>query len=610
MGQVNELKKHLALADKRAMRGSNEQMAQEAREGLACMLHTPQRAFKCGPYAVDSILRSKGAVTQSGSQLIAKAKSSKNGTNLQQVKELAEQAGLHYQAAKRSRGAAVLVPSIVHWKLDHFGALTARANNHYQVKDQTFGVDGNLWVTSDALDSESDGYCLVPAGPLPAGWRGVSDAEAQKVWGKGGTSQFSDANMASGAPNQCPGANCGCGGMARASIWSEQGNLNISDTPLSYSPPIGPSLPLHLNYNYLETNQPATFTFSNFGADWSYNWVSYLTVDPVSSVATVRIPGGGAEVCTPDPITSLYPPALLSHAVLVNEGSGVYQRQMTDGSTQIFSLSDGSSPPRIFMTEVVDPQGNSALIQYDVNFRITSITDAINQVTTVSYVSNTVGNSGFYKVSQITDPFSRSASFTYDPTNTELLSITDVLGLTSQFIYDSGSSFISAMTTPYGTTSFHHYVPGVNEDAYARGLRFAFPDGTTAVLEAWIGEIEKTYFWDREATQQYPNDPGNQIYSHCKTTTWMFYGPTQLPVVHEMQQALESPATYYYPGEVVPGSLVSQMNTPSVITRPLQNAVYTATVGGSVTTGNVLYLEVVDSHIPYSTETVNYTVQA
>jgi YD repeat-containing protein len=52
----------------------------------------------------------------------------------------------------------------------------------------------------------------------------------------------------------------------------------------------------------------------------------------------------------------------------------------------------------------------------------------------------------------VTDPFGRSASFTYTAAG-QLASITDVLGLTSSFGY-GGDDFIVLMTTPYGTTTF------------------------------------------------------------------------------------------------------------------------------------------------------------
>ncbi len=215
----------------------------------------------------------------------------------------------------------------------------------------------------------------------------------------------------------------------------------------------------------------------------------------------------------------------LSQALLVNMGGGVYQRQLTDGSIQEYGLSDGASPAKIFMTKVIDPQGNETLVQYDSDFRITTITDPIGDVSTLTYVSNTFGNSGFYKVAQISDPFSRTCSFTYDSANTNLMTTTDVLGLQSKMVYDTTNTFVTSLQTPYGTTSFHQYTPA--PAAYAtRGLRINYPDGTSYVIETWIGHepLDATFIWDREATELYPNDPDNHDFTHCYKIAWL-WGP-------------------------------------------------------------------------------------
>jgi hypothetical protein len=78
---------------------------------------------------------------------------------------------------------------------------------------------------------------------------------------------------------------------------------------------------------------------------------------------------GGSEVYTPS--GGVYSPDFLTQALLVNMGGGVYQRRMKDGSIETYSQSDGSSPARIFLTQVQDAQGNSVFIQYDANFRLT-----------------------------------------------------------------------------------------------------------------------------------------------------------------------------------------------------------------------------------------------
>ena len=151
----------------------------------------------------------------------------------------------------------------MHWKVGHFAAMVGQKKGRYQLKNSTFGSNSNLWVTAKALEAETDRYFLVPAGALPKGWHAVSQAEAQNVWGKGAASTR-DGAQGPGTPNQCTDGNCcNAGGMAKASVYSMQTTLNIQDVPLSYSPPVGPVIAEHVNYNQLEGNQP-DFHFHQF----------------------------------------------------------------------------------------------------------------------------------------------------------------------------------------------------------------------------------------------------------------------------------------------------------------------------------------------------------
>ncbi len=660
VGRMDDLEKYFAEIEKRPIFGSNEERVKSAREGLKRMVEKPSEAFKCGPFAVDSILyRNEKAAKRS--DVVEKARSTKNGTSLSQVSDIAAQVGLKMQLAKRSPGARFVAPSIIHWKLSHFAAITHERNGLYQVKDPTFGSAGATWLTAKALDAETDGYSLVPVGPLPAGWSPLSREDAAKVWGKGGAGGF-NGNMcrlalgpASPPPpgpygvgktpadilneqrgqedddsDGCKMVDCGSGpeainwkngecppacenecGMAAAGDRKMECTLNISDTPLRYTPPIGPPIGFNLNYAWLETNQPSSYNFTNWGQNWTSRFVSYLTVAPSNNVITLRRPSGGSEVYTPDPVTGLYPPDFIHHDQMENLGSGVYRTTSTDGWSATYSQADTSSPPRIFMTEWKDPAGNSALIQYDSNFRITTVTDALSQVSTFSYVSNTLGNSGFYKVSTITDPFSRTTQFSYDSTNTHLLSITDAIGMRSEFIYDSTSSFISAMTTPYGTTYFQNYTPANSTTYTARGLKTVYPDGTSTATEAWIPHINKTFHWDRNATKLYPNDPANHDYSHCKTTKWCYDAGTNLlePVLNYIQSPLEVPQYYQYPGQSA-ADFTGSSNRPVNVYRSLGNQVILATIGGTKTTGDTVTITVFDPLLIWSGEIVTYTVQS
>ena len=56
--------------------------------------------------------------------------------------------GLSMQMAKRSPGAAFIVPSVVHWKLGHYAAIVAAKGGRYEIHDPTFG--GMHFVVSEA----------------------------------------------------------------------------------------------------------------------------------------------------------------------------------------------------------------------------------------------------------------------------------------------------------------------------------------------------------------------------------------------------------------------------------------------------------------------------
>ncbi len=524
LGRKKELDACLSKLNRR-LSSSAQTRVRSAQDGLACMKKRPDIAYKCGPFAVDSLLAAKtGKAVRS--PMIFKAQSTDQGTNFAQLDDWAKKLGLDYQLAKRSKGAPLIAPSIMHWKLGHFATIIRKEKDgRYRIKDPTFDVGGNIAITSAAIDAETDGYFLVPKGRLPKGWQAVSKTEAQSVWGKGyafsrdpeGPCQ-PKTDMSSGDAGPC--------GLARASAYSMQTAPNIQDIPLSYTPPIGPKMDFLASYDYLASNTISNDTFPNFGANkyWTFNWVSYLTISGSSNI-TVNTRGGGSEYY-PYP----YGFNLYSQAQLVDLGGGVYQRQLPDGSIEVFNQADGTG--RIFMTEVIDPQGNSATIQYDMDFRITSITDAIGQQTTLTYLSSNPLLPEYYYITQITDPFSRSCTFSYGSggaaSNDYLISITDSVGLVSKFHYNgisAQSTFIDWITTPYGTTSFCTYEPDTILPSTA--LQVTYPDGTTSVLLGILFTGE-TYFWDREAMKRYPSDSANISGviddSHAKKTRWCYSG--------------------------------------------------------------------------------------
>jgi RHS repeat-associated protein len=321
-----------------------------------------------------------------------------------------------------------------------------------------------------------------------------------------------------------------CKGMARYSIHSMLVSLNLVDTPLSYSPPRGPAIDFTVNYNQRESQQPATFTYSNLGPKWTFNWLSFVTDDPVTqqSRTLVSTRSGGAEVHAFQAATGDFAPDPQSHAALSRTGPASYEKHYPDGSKEIFNLSDGATvwPRRIFLTQKVDPLGNTLTIGYDSSFRVTSIADSIGQITTVSYE---LANDPL-KITKVTDPFGRFATFEY--AGGKLVKITDPVGIQSQFAYAGSGDFISSLTTPYGTTTFVSGENGTNRwiettdplggkerveyRDHAPGI-FAndFPIPNASAIQNGGLDTGNTFFWDKRAMLL---APGN--YTKARITHW------------------------------------------------------------------------------------------
>jgi len=273
--------------------------------------------------------------------------------------------------------------------------------------------------------------------------------------GDGGDSDDGTGGGSSGGGGSGGGGGgkfCGC---TTATVELEVLGLQLNDTPVGYNPPVGPPVKFNLVYSHRDTQQPATFSYINFGPKWTFNWLSYIT-DTVNSNASalVYLPRGGNEPFTfsSTSATTAYPgPYTEGTLVRTVNGSGNttgFTLTFPDGSFEQFDQASGN---QFFMTAVSDRAGNVDTLTYDSQMRIVAITDAIGQVTTLTY-----GLSGSPLVlTMITDPFGRSASFTYNA-NGQLASITDVLGITSSYTYGQGTDpdFINTLTTPYGSTTF------------------------------------------------------------------------------------------------------------------------------------------------------------
>jgi RHS repeat-associated protein len=348
--------------------------------------------------------------------------------------------------------------------------------------------------------------------------------------------------------------------MARYSIHLMLASLHITDTPISYKSPRGPSTGFMVVYNQREANQPSPFPFSNFGPKWTFNWLSYVTDNPGDQLANaaVYVRGGGTETYTDfNFATQSYAADKQSLAVLVRTSASAYEKRFRDGSKEVFALSDASSsyPRRIFMTSVVDAAGNTTVLTYDSNFRITAITDSLGQATTLTY--GLTGDN--FKITKVTDPFGRFATFDY--TNSQLTKITDPVGIQSQFGYETGTDFINAMTTPYGTTTFARGEGGNSlrwleaTDPLGGKERVEYNNSVTNIPSTEASapsgvynanlQFHNTFYWDKKAMGTAPGD-----YTKAQIIHWLSASDGKVSgIKHSEKRALENRVWYTYGGQ-------------------------------------------------------------
>jgi RHS repeat-associated protein len=585
LGRMEEIRAYLAEVKDRTFEGPATERVSAARQGLALMEERPEMAFRCGPLAVASILSSQGK-PELAAQTI-ELESTVKGTSLAQVAALARKLGLEYQVARRSPGASIILPSIIHWKVGHYAALLDTEARRYHSKDPTF--ENDTWHTLRCLDAQASGYFLVPAGPLPSGWQVVSETEAAQVFGKG-TTKGTDENRTSPGDHKSggpPGAACSQG-MAVYRFHTLVVSLNIEDTPVGYQPPYGFPVYFTATYNEREAGQPANFSYSNLGKKWTHNWLSYVVDDPAvpSSVSLATRGGGIQNFSGYNSTTQTFAPQVASQSVMrrVSSSPIVYELEYPNGAVDRFAASDGSSaaPRKVFLTQRHDPHGNTVTLAYDGLMRLASITDAIGQSTAFSYET-----SDSYLITKVTDPFGRSATFNYNASG-RLVSIQDVLGLQSEFSYAGTSDFIQKLTTPYGITSFT-----TSESGRTRRLTATDALKQTEVLEfnerqdlqpnSEQAEIlpsgmfvrnkilyaRNSYFWDKKAWAEAPED-----YKSARLYHWLHtanYSQATSPLESE-KLPFENRVWYNYPGQPQNdegATLVGSLESPSNIGRRL-----------------------------------------
>jgi len=570
-GQVERLEARLKETEGREFRGAPGTKVEDGWEALRMLRDKHHMALFSGPEALKMYLTVRPIDNlERAVRTIAEYHPSIDGTSMTELKGLGATAGLHLSMWRASSIEEFPVPSILHLRSQHFSAVVETKDGKYRLRDP--GLGGDIWMSADALRDETTGYVLTASRPMGDEWREVADGEGYAAIG----------HCQPGKPSSDDGPCPNCGGkdgpgrkgkgMPSYTFHPTGVGLIIEDTPLGYEPPVGPGMSFELAYNHRGYKTPNTFSYGNVGPLWTFNSLSYVTdnttmVLPPYTVTGVYLRGHGYErYSSYDPVHNITGAEL----VQVSHDPPHYERRLRDGSVEVFALGDraASLPARqIFLTEAIDPQGHTISYTYDSNFRLTEVTDALEQVTTFEYQHGSDPN----LLTKVTDPFGRYITLGYDAAG-RLNSITDVAGMTSTFTYGL-NDFIVAMTTPYGTTTFRHE-PSSSTTAVFRAIEATDPVGGRERLEFHLennafaasvssadvptgfsasnADLDKynSFYWDKLAMAQHPGD-----YAYAVNTNWMLamdisYGhPQSRPIPHSIKRPLESRVWYRYPNQ-------------------------------------------------------------
>ena len=216
---------------------------------------------------------------------------------------------------------------------------------------------------------------------------------------------------------------------------------------------LGGTVPLTFShtYNSYNTTLPEVFyggketngmteTYQPLGDGWSHNYHSFITVVGSGSSLRAVIHWGGGKI-------DIYKS---NGTELIPESFGVYDKLYANGNEYVvktkkqmeyhFSKQGGSGAVVLYLSSVVDRNGNTLTIQYESgengSMRISRVSDGNRQLS-FSY------RSGTNLVSRISDPIGRSIKFTYTLNSQtghyQLSEFTDAKGQTTTYIYGDDS---------------------------------------------------------------------------------------------------------------------------------------------------------------------------
>ncbi len=215
MGRMDELgdllrKNRERLIADRHLKGVHAQTV----FGYQAMLASTESGFRCGVFALNAV----GASLKPGKhdpRAITSLAAPTTGFSLAALGQLARRVNLDLVATHWVGTKQPIVPSVVHWRANHYAAITQVKDGKYKIVDP--GLIYPRWMSEADIQEEASGNFLIPRERLDVGWEELSNAEASRVFGRGYFGGITDgedgcANGSGGGPGGRGGGGGGGGG--------------------------------------------------------------------------------------------------------------------------------------------------------------------------------------------------------------------------------------------------------------------------------------------------------------------------------------------------------------------------------------------------------------
>ncbi len=538
-GKQEDLRTLLDSLSGRFIVGSSSTKLIWARSALDGMAAHEDRNRICGPLALLSLAGADWHRPEAKSWL-SRIPTSTGGTTLFQNANYARELGLDLIPVRRVENTPITAPMMLHQKENHFVAILVQDGDRYKIYDPAQGI--TRWVSSSVLEEESTGYGLLPKQSATQNWRILDQTEASHVWGAAWCAPGPNPDDAHG-PDSPENDRCKGGkGMPTYSFYLVEAGLGISDTPLAYTAPKGPQIDFRLTYNQKDSNQPQTFTYTNWGPKWTSNWVSYLISGQANDAIKHYRAGGGQLTFAQIPQQA---PSVAQSRVDRLPGSGAVihlpngQQQTLDSKTVKALKDQGKSLP-----EAPNPR---LTIHGKPNARAMGLIAAPGdwvESRTNELIRSNPGGAGFvlykpdgsselyersdgatpakYFLTQRIDPAGNIVSITYDA-SLRITSVQDALGQTSSFSYGYAGdpARVTQITDPFGRTAKFTYntqglLQGITD---AEGMNSSFAYGGVGSWAKYGGPASNAFASDfiRSMTTPY----GTTIFNTYLGYEWL-----------------------------------------------------------------------------------------